>query len=190
MILHRKNRHGGGTRWVCSTRKASLGEYVRTKHFLSNINEDKNVADCSICGPEMTMYSPKSGGFYCSVSGGNKAYRDSPWRDCEHCGCPVKRGSNQSKRKYCKDCSPPGNPRAIAMLRKYDLAWPEFEAMYFDQDGNCLICEYREAVFIDHDHSTGAVRGLLCSDCNGALGYVERPNWIEKANAYLRSELI
>ena len=39
----------------------------------------------------------------------------------------------------------------------------------------------------DHDHQTGQFRGWLCSGCNGALGYHERPGWKEAAEAYLKA---
>jgi hypothetical protein len=61
-----------------------------------------------------------------------------------------------------------------------------FNAMYFEQDGKCAIesCQ-REAKNIDHDHSTGAVRGLLCQGCNVAIGFLEAGNWLTGALSYL-----
>lgn len=43
--------------------------------------------------------------------------------------------------------------------------------MLADQQGNCLICgETMVKPYVDHDHSTGKVRGLLCRACNLGLG--------------------
>lgn len=38
------------------------------------------------------------------------------------------------------------------------------------QNGLCAICQRDCALVIDHDHTTGIVRGLLCSPCNIAIG--------------------
>lgn len=67
----------------------------------------------------------------------------------------------------------------------------EFQKMLFMQDYECAIChnefEYQEQIKVDHDHETGAVRGLLCSLCNTGLGqFRDRLDLLEAAVAYLR----
>lgn len=63
--------------------------------------------------------------------------------------------------------------------RGYGLKGNELEALITKQRGLCAGCgelplNGRWAGFaIDHDHATGAVRGLLCSKCNGVLAYVQ-----------------
>lgn len=60
---------------------------------------------------------------------------------------------------------------------QYDLTYDEFVNMLIAQDNKCAICN-GELVFkdrkrkpnIDHDHSTGKVRSILCFTCNTALG--------------------
>jgi len=43
------------------------------------------------------------------------------------------------------------------------------------QDGRCAICECKQSenrqFAIDHDHTTGHIRGLLCGRCNTMLGF-------------------
>lgn len=51
--------------------------------------------------------------------------------------------------------------------------------------GLCWICRENPADCVDHDHETGAVRGVLCRVCNMVLHYVERPGWWDDAKAYL-----
>lgn len=96
-------------------------------------------------------------------------------------------------RKYtdrlCKGCAPSEKWRAL--VRRYGVDKQMYEAMYFDQDGECLIpsCT-REAKSVDHDHRTGSVRGLVCQGCNVALGFLEDAAWVEGALQYLRGELV
>lgn len=50
----------------------------------------------------------------------------------------------------------------------------------------CEICASDEQLCIDHDHSTGKVRGLLCNRCNWLIGLVkEREDTLHNANRYL-----
>lgn len=59
---------------------------------------------------------------------------------------------------------------------KYGLSRDEYETMLSSQDGACGICRTREpggryGVFVvDHCHTGGDVRGLLCNKCNTAIG--------------------
>jgi Recombination endonuclease VII len=38
------------------------------------------------------------------------------------------------------------------------------------QGGVCAVCEKPDPEHVDHDHETGVVRGMLCFNCNQALG--------------------
>jgi hypothetical protein len=57
---------------------------------------------------------------------------------------------------------------------------------FTSQDGRCAICRRKERLVIDHDHSTGAMRGLLCYKHNAALGMFEdSPELMKAAVEYL-----
>jgi hypothetical protein len=59
--------------------------------------------------------------------------------------------------------------------------------MLAEQDGLCAICREAPADQVDHDHVTNRVRGLLCFNCNGALGqFRDRTELMVRAVAYLR----
>lgn len=53
------------------------------------------------------------------------------------------------------------------------------------QSYRCSICRRKKKLHVDHDHSTGKIRGLLCITCNTALAFVEN-RWFEKALKYLQ----
>lgn len=67
-------------------------------------------------------------------------------------------------------------------LKRYSLTLVDYDRLWEQQEGLCAICgksettkrgESVQRLSVDHDHRTGKVRGLLCSKCNPALGYLE-----------------
>ena len=70
---------------------------------------------------------------------------------------------------------------ALVMLkarlkRKYNLSIEEYNTLIESQNNSCKICgthatnNIKGKLYIDHCHTTGKVRGLLCMKCNSALG--------------------
>jgi hypothetical protein len=62
------------------------------------------------------------------------------------------------------------------LKKRYGLTPEDWERMYQEQDGCCLLCETRferEALFVDHCHDTNVIRGLLCSNCNTGIGMLQ-----------------
>lgn len=81
-----------------------------------------------------------------------------------------------------------------AKLRGYGLTESSYAALKKVQNNRCAICGVDETssrcpagrLGIDHDHSTGKVRGLLCSRCNSAIGLLyDCPEILQSAARYL-----
>ena len=102
--------------------------------------------------------------------------------DGRHCHCKPchnARGRETVKRLY-------GGSRHYHLRQKYGLSEKEVDALVELQNGICPICLKRRAIQVDHDHSTGRVRGVLCLQCNAAMGaFHDDPALIQKAIDYL-----
>lgn len=81
-------------------------------------------------------------------------------------------------------------------MRKYGITTKGYNEMYESQQGKCAICNgegfcmaehHKLKLVVDHCHTTGAVRGLLCHNCNRALGlFKDNIESLEKAVRYLK----
>ena len=64
--------------------------------------------------------------------------------------------------------------RKSHLRRKYGITPAEYDELLDRQGGGCAICGRPPtpgiSLHVDHDHATGAIRGLLCFRCNNALG--------------------
>ncbi len=91
----------------------------------------------------------------------------------------------RQREKYLAD---PAIKRKYHLKYEYGLTLEDYHQRYSEQNGQCLICESpQELLDVDHDHTTGKVRGLLCNQCNTALGLLkDSPDVLLKAVAYLR----
>lgn len=73
-------------------------------------------------------------------------------------------------------------------LKRYGLTLEDFEAMIAAQDGRCAICsdKFARSPHVDHCHRTGAVREILCDDCNNVLGRArDNTDILRRAITYL-----
>jgi hypothetical protein len=76
-----------------------------------------------------------------------------------------------------------GKNKEYSLRFHYNLSVEVYNKLLASQDNVCLICKQPEIridprtkvtrqLAVDHDHKTGEIRGLLCGNCNGALGFV------------------
>lgn len=102
-------------------------------------------------------------------------FKDKP---CKRCNTPFT--PNAPSHKYCSQpCADYGVTSAY-LFREYGITYDKYEAMLKEQRGLCALCKtegfvmckdrHKLKLVVDHCHSTGVVRGLLCHNCNRALG--------------------
>ncbi len=74
--------------------------------------------------------------------------------------------------------------KSIDLKKRFGISLEEYQTMLDSQNYVCAICTRPErtvdhrtkqvrSLAVDHCHSTGKIRGLLCSDCNMALGLLQ-----------------
>ena len=112
----------------------------------------------------------------------NRKYQHAECRECSESFV-----SGSSKSKWCNTCLDYyGRHQVEYLWRKYGLTYSELEKLYNEVDGCCEICgtyksmpqrfkgrnkgQPQDVLNIDHCHTTGRVRGLLCWECNTSIG--------------------
>lgn len=90
-----------------------------------------------------------------------------------------------------------GSNRASELRRKFKLTLEDYEALLESQGGVCKICgdlPSEKNLSVDHDHACcpgkftcgQCIRGLLCNDCNVAIGLMkDSPGRLRAAAEYL-----
>ena len=85
------------------------------------------------------------------------------------------------------------------LKRHYGITFEQFDEIWKQQDGRCAICNHRPEkspvmspkphrlpLYVDHCHKSGKIRGLLCWNCNCALGHFrDDPTRLQTAIQYL-----
>lgn len=133
--------------------------------------------------------------------------QDKPFNEY-HRSRPKKDGS-YGLRSICKSCfmdknmdiyyNKGGKERQKARsfknnLKRYGITPDDYYKLLNQQKGLCFICSTNTVnrtqvsynLFVDHDHKTGKVRGLLCHHCNAGLGHFkDNTALLSKAIEYL-----
>ncbi len=141
----------------------------------------KNQKKCGTCKKVLPLSS-----FYKLKSGSNGV------------GSRCKGCDNKARRRYYED-----NKTQCAVLQreyslksKYGITIQNYDDLLKSQGGSCAICESTDAgsyglnvigsFAVDHCHSSGVIRGLLCNRCNRAIGLLkDDPYTLFKAVDYL-----
>lgn len=105
----------------------------------------------------------------------------------------VKQWRKNNPEKYLKQ------KWRYTLKKRYGLSIADYTLLHLKQHGRCAICDdiiingylNRDTktnfqTCVDHNHVTGKVRGLLCWNCNVALGkFKDNPTILRKAADYL-----
>ena len=171
-----KNKHGarGYQSWCRDCFREQSGSSKRKEYL---ITEDGR--ECSECG----KFKPWSE-FH--------ARNDLSTGHTSHCkACRRKRTRRDMKN---------GSIRDRELRRKYGISLEDYQCMVNEQGDCCAICGtvekgeargHKRYWSVDHDHNTGAVRGLLCQKCNTLIGLAgDDIAILKRAIEYLGSELI
>jgi hypothetical protein len=137
----------------------------------------------------------------------SKLYSDL-YRTCMTCGevkhateFYVRNKKTMTRHSSCKECdkarnkerhhSNPERTRNNDLLRNYGISLGDHAEMFEKQQGLCAICGKEgdgrwKKLCVDHCHSSGKVRKLLCRNCNMVLGQVgDNAKLLEKMVIYL-----
>ena len=120
-------------------------------------------------------------------------------KKCDQTATPNKYPQGYFKDKPCKQCGELFSPQAPSELycsdgckdtglvnaylkRKYGITVDDYNQMLIEQNHCCKICgssgfkmkdAHKVLLVVDHNHVNGNVRGLLCHNCNRALGLLQ-----------------
>ena len=111
-------------------------------------------------------------------------HRHPTGRDGRHSWC--KPCANAAQRGLRKRAIHPAIRRRQLLMGRYKLTLAMHQAMIDRQGNACGICQKQMTrPCVDHDHATGAVRGLLCQGCNIKLAAIENADYRIAAIKYL-----
>lgn len=175
--FHRDKKSPYGRRTTC---KVCVKAYQQELHANPRprkpaSRDEKYCPSCSQTKPGSEFRSRKGG-----------KYLSSHCRSCE---------TEQARQRYWKhrDRARLAN-RRTTLRRYYNMTPADYDALLLSQGGVCAICEAPEPqnhrlshLCVDHDHGTGAVRGLLCNTCNRAVGFIrDNPDRAKRMMDYLQ----
>jgi hypothetical protein len=86
-----------------------------------------------------------------------------------------------------------GSGKAYRLKYRHGISIEQYDQMLEAQDHKCAICQQyprgnlKNPWHVDHDHSSGKVRGILCHSCNTGLGnFNDNPEILKRALGYLQ----
>jgi hypothetical protein len=149
---------------------------------------------CRTCNKDLQSQGKNRKARYCDVQCANKYY----YRQQQYQPIPEE---DRKQRSPVEGISEAERCRKNEIWSKYRLDWPDYLQMYQDQHECCAICKKSISLVsqgrkfmsggmacVDHCHTTGKVRGLLCGSCNKSLGgFMDNTEYLKNAIEYLEN---
>jgi hypothetical protein len=115
-----------------------------------------------------------------------KSSKDGYDHHCKICG------NSRHREKYSTDSEYRSRKKHSYIRTVYKLTEAEHSKLISKHNGKCGICDTdfksKRTTYIDHDHATGKVRGLLCPKCNILLGAsMDNIKILQSAISYLKA---
>ena len=111
---------------------------------------------------------------------------------CKPCKVKVHRQKRRANPKHFYEIE-----RKSKFKTQYGITLERYDEMLVSQNGGCAICKEKtpggrtKNFAVDHCHTTGKVRGLLCTKCNRGLGlFNDRSDLLKLATTYLIGDLL
>ena len=112
----------------------------------------------------------------------NNAVKSGYHSRCKLCRCTDQKIYKSTRREYYT------YREWLKNLKRHGITENEWHILYNKQQGKCAICLEisNKKLHVDHCHSTGRIRGLLCGACNMGIGQLkDNPNILRQAIKYL-----
>jgi hypothetical protein len=125
----------------------------------------------------------------------NKYHREYARRRCKEDPAYKAKVLANSRRNYAKNgkrwkSNSPEAKRAVKLRNTFGLTIKQYDEKFKIQKGLCAICGRppgKKRLAVDHNHTTGKIRNLLCTGCNFVTGWIENnPGRLELTKKYLR----
>jgi hypothetical protein len=104
----------------------------------------------------------------------------------------------QRKHRAGRDIEAKNADKDYQLRYKFNITLDDYNVLLEEQGGVCAVCKKppgvvgtgnnsRGTLAVDHDHTAGTYRGLLCTNCNTGIGsFFDDPVLLENAAAYLK----
>jgi hypothetical protein len=174
----------------------------RKEQSSAELNNPERVCNrCGVSKPRSEFHKHVVGRRWTCISCCRLEKENRTHKQCSNCKqtLPIEQFNKRGSRKgdwnhTCKTC------QSFESINRRDAGKEWYESTLKSQGYNCAICGSAEprgrgSFNLDHDHSccgakqncSSCRRGLLCQQCNHALGWLENKQWVESAIKYLHN---